>query len=123
LWAEGSAEGFEDKYTYGRRANGIYIPRYQNIGNDKRDYLRGFGYQGGASRGLWHKEVAELALEAILKIPCHVANQWSMGLGGFGEMLPYYENRVYIDHSKRQMGTTQELIVNTRKMRPKCEKI
>jgi hypothetical protein len=67
----GSAEGFEDKYTYGRRANGIYIPRYQNIGNDKRDYLRGFGYQGGASRGLWHKEVAELALEAILKIPCH----------------------------------------------------
>jgi hypothetical protein len=38
------AEGFEDKYTYGRRANGIYIPRYQNIGNDKRDYLR--GYQG-----------------------------------------------------------------------------
>jgi hypothetical protein len=29
------------------------------------------------------------------------ANQWSMGLGGFGEMLPYYENRVYIDHSKK----------------------
>jgi hypothetical protein len=49
--ASGSAEGFEDKYTYGRRANGIYVPRYQNVGNDKRDYLRGFGYQGGASRG------------------------------------------------------------------------
>jgi choline dehydrogenase-like flavoprotein len=103
--AEGSAEGFEDKYTYGRRANGIYIPRYQNIGNDKRDYLRGFGYQGGASRGLY-KEVAELALEAILNTMSLPANQWSMGLGGFGEMLPYYENRVYIDHSKRQMGTT-----------------
>jgi hypothetical protein len=56
--ASGSAEGFEDKYTYGRRAaNGIY-PRYQNVGNDKRDYLRGFGYQG-ASRGSWHEEVAE----------------------------------------------------------------
>jgi hypothetical protein len=65
--AEGSAEGFEDKYTYGRRANGIYIPRYQNIGNDKRDYLRGFGYQGGASRGLWHKEVAELAFGGDFK--------------------------------------------------------
>jgi hypothetical protein len=46
--------------TYGRRANGIYVPRYQNVGNDKRDYLRGFGYQGGASRGSWHEEVAEL---------------------------------------------------------------
>jgi hypothetical protein len=54
--ASGSAEGFEDKYTYGRRANGIYVPRYQNVGNDKRDYLRGFGYQG-ASRGSWHEEV------------------------------------------------------------------
>jgi hypothetical protein len=41
------------------RANGIYVPRYQNVGNDKRDYLRGFGYQGGASRGSW-EEVAEL---------------------------------------------------------------
>jgi hypothetical protein len=28
---------FEDKYTYGRRANGIYVPRYQNVGNDKRE--------------------------------------------------------------------------------------
>jgi hypothetical protein len=45
--------------------------KVSKYGNDKRDYLRGFGYQGGASRGLWHKEVAELALEAILKIPCH----------------------------------------------------
>jgi hypothetical protein len=80
--AEGSAEGFEDKYTYGRRANGIYIPRYQNIGNDKRDYLRGFGYQGGASRGLWHK-VAELAFEAILKIPCHYLQILEHGIRWF----------------------------------------
>ncbi len=54
----GRAEGFDDKYTYGRRANGIYIPRYQNmIGKEKRDYVRGFGYQGGASRGNWHKQM------------------------------------------------------------------
>jgi hypothetical protein len=50
--ASGSAEGLKIN-TYGRRA-GIYVPRYQNVGNDKRDYLRGFGYQGGASRGSWH---------------------------------------------------------------------
>jgi hypothetical protein len=100
--AEGSAEGFEDKYTYGRRANGIYIPRYQNVGNDKRDYLRGFGYQGGASRGLWHKEVAELAFGGDFKDTMSLpADSWSMGLGGFGEMLPYYENKVYIDHTKK----------------------
>ena len=45
--ASGWVEGYEDKYYYGRRANGIYIPRYRNYAGDKRDYVRGFGYQGG----------------------------------------------------------------------------
>ena len=84
--AEGTAEGFEDKYTYGRRANGIYVPRYQNYGNDKRDYLRGFGYQGGASRGNWQADVAELAFGADFKNNMSKpADHWKMGLGGFGE--------------------------------------
>ena len=41
------------QYYCGRRPNGIYIPRFLNIGNDKRDYLRGFGYQGGAGEAGW----------------------------------------------------------------------
>ena len=48
--ASGRVEGFDDKYVYGRRANGIYIPRFRNVYDDKRDYIRGFGYQGRASR-------------------------------------------------------------------------
>ena len=52
--ASGEWEGGTDKYFVGRRANGIYIPRYRNIGSDKRDYLRGFGYQGW-----WHKSQLE----------------------------------------------------------------
>ena len=50
IGATGTWEGDEDKYYIGRRPNGIYIPRYRNIGNDKRDYVRGFGYQGSGSR-------------------------------------------------------------------------
>ena len=46
--AEGKLEGLDDKYYYGRRPTGFYIPRYRNLFGDKRDYLRGFGYQGGA---------------------------------------------------------------------------
>ncbi|WP_410219879.1 GMC oxidoreductase [Pedobacter sp.] len=99
--ASGEAEGFDNKYTYGRRANGIYVPRYQNFGNDKRDYLRGFGYQGGASRQNWQRDVAELSFGAGLKEKMTKPGKWTMGLGGFGEMLPYYENRVYIDHTKK----------------------
>ena len=45
-----SVDGYLDMAYTGRRPNGFYIPRYQNVGKDKRDYLRGFGYQGRASR-------------------------------------------------------------------------
>src|SRR5580704_3444528 len=48
--AGGIVEGFDDKYYFGRRANGIYIPQFRNVGTDKRDYVRGFGYQGGGGR-------------------------------------------------------------------------
>lgn len=99
--ASGTAEGFDDKYTYGRRANGIYIPRYQNMGSDKRDFLRGFGYQGGGSRGNWHAEVAELAFGGDFKDKISTPGAWSIGLGGFGEMLPNFNNKVYIDNTKK----------------------
>ncbi|ALL07562.1 GMC family oxidoreductase [Pedobacter sp. PACM 27299] len=99
--ASGEAAGFENTYTYGRRANGIYIPRYQNVGKDKRDYLRGFGYQGGANRDNWQNDVAELSFGTDLKQKLTSPGNWSIGLSGFGEMLPYYENKVYIDHSKK----------------------
>ena len=51
--AGGHFDGFTDQYTYGRRANGIYVPRFRNL-NEKtkqKDYVRGFGFQGGAGRG------------------------------------------------------------------------
>ncbi len=99
--AQGRAEGFDDKYYYGRRANGIYVPRFRNVGSDKRDYLRGFGYQGGASRTGWQREVAELAFGADLKEELTKPGPWRMGLGGFGETLPYFENQVSLDYSKK----------------------
>jgi hypothetical protein len=47
LGASGDVEGFEDRYTFGFRPNGVYIPRFRNLpGGEKRNYIRGFGYQG-----------------------------------------------------------------------------
>lgn len=66
--AGGTMEGYEDKYYFGRRPNGPYIPRYRNLFGDKRDYIRGFGYQGGASRSGWAREIAELNIEGNLKM-------------------------------------------------------
>ncbi len=99
--AAGEWEGDLDKYYIGRRANGIYVPRYRNIGNDKRDYLRGFGYQGGGSRQNWQRNVAEMSFGADYKEELTKPGPWTMGLGGFGEVLPYYENRMYLDPNQK----------------------
>jgi choline dehydrogenase-like flavoprotein len=95
--ASGTWEGDEDKYYIGRRANGIYIPRYRNIGNDKRDYLRGFGYQGGGSRQSWNRGVNDMSFGSDYKDSMTKPGPWMMNLGGFGETLPYHENKMYLD--------------------------
>lgn len=97
----GSVEGYEDKYYYGRRPNGIYIPRFRNVNGDKRDYLRGFGYQGSGSRGGWSRDVAELEIGLNLKETLTEPGGWTMGMMGFGEILPYHENKVTLDKTKK----------------------
>ncbi|HTJ14661.1 MAG TPA: GMC family oxidoreductase [Dinghuibacter sp.] len=99
--ASGVVDGYEDKYYFGRRANGIYIPRFRNLFGDKRDYIRGFGYQGGASREGWKREIAELTIGADLKEALSEPGGWSMGMGGFGETLPYHENKMTLDKTKK----------------------
>jgi choline dehydrogenase-like flavoprotein len=99
--AGAQVEGYEDQYYSGRRANGVYIPRFRNIGNDKRDYLRGFGYQGGASRAGWSRSAEEQLLGADLKNALATPGGWSMNLGGFGEILPYHNNKVTINKDKK----------------------
>ncbi|MBY0435966.1 MAG: GMC family oxidoreductase, partial [Cyclobacteriaceae bacterium] len=99
--ASGEVDGFEDKYYSGRRANGVYIPRFRNIGKDKRDYLRGFGYQGGAGRQGWSRMVAEYAIGKDLKESIQTPGMWTIGIGGFGEFLPSPDNKVMLNKEKK----------------------
>lgn len=101
LGASGSVEGFEDSYYFGRRANGFYIPRFANIGNDKRNFLRGYGYQGGASRDGWSREIAELQIGADYKEAITEPGTWKIGATGFGEILPYHDNHIYLDKDRK----------------------
>lgn len=102
--ADAMVEGFEDKYYIGRRPNGIYIPRFRNIGKDKRtDYIRGFGYQGEASRSSWSRGVSEMAFGEDLKETLTAPGSWSIGITGFGECLPYAENRVTLNKDKNDI--------------------
>jgi choline dehydrogenase-like flavoprotein len=121
--ASGTVEGYDDKYYYGRRANGVYIPQFRNVFNDKRDYLRGFGYQGGASREGWSRSVAELNIGSDYKDALCEPGEWKMGIGGFGEILPYHENKMTLDKNKKDawglniISFDAEWKENERKMR------
>ncbi len=121
--ASGRAEGYEDKYYFGRRPNGIYIPRFRNLGGEKRDYIRGFGYQGGASRQGWKREVAELSIGAGLKEALTEPGDWTIGLGAFGETLPYHENKITLDKNTKDkwglpvLAIDCEIKENEKKMR------
>jgi choline dehydrogenase-like flavoprotein len=121
--AGGTVEGFDDKYYFGRRANGIYIPRYRNFFGDKRDYKRGFGYQGGGSREGWSRDVAEFSVGGQYKDALTEPGVWSFGMGGFGETLPYHENKVTLDKNKKDkwglniLAIDAELKDNELKMR------
>ncbi|WP_300603346.1 GMC family oxidoreductase [Niabella sp.] len=121
--AAGRVEGFEDKYIYGRRANGIYIPRFRNMNGDKRDYLRGFGYQGGGGRGRGNSSAEEQTIGIGLKESLTEPGSWTMNIGGFGEILPYHENQVTLDKNTKDKWGLNVLSIdaewkdNERKMR------
>ncbi len=102
IGAEGvlSGEGLDDKYYYGRRPTGFYIPRYRNLFGDKREYLRGFGYQGSAGREGWSRAVAELGVGGDFKDRMAQPGEWTIGATGFGEMLPSHANMVGLDAAK-----------------------
>lgn len=101
--AVAKAKGFDDKYTKGRRANGIYIPRFRNLGGDtdQKDYLRGYGYQGGAGRGSSSELIAELKYGEELKEAILKPGEWRINLLAFGETLPDHKNRMYLDYDKK----------------------
>ena len=100
MGASGTLPGMEDTYYKGRKPNGgFYIPRFRNIDDETRrdDYVRGFGYQGGARRGT---NAPPGVLGTELKDVIFTPGEYQVGMTCFGEMLPYHENRMYLNFDK-----------------------
>ena len=101
--ATGTHPGFLDRYYYGRRPTGFYLPRYVNL-TEKQDvdFTRGFGFQGYSGRSSWgrarerdgHRSGAQ---GAAARSP----GRWEMQLIGFGEMLPRADNRVTLHETRK----------------------
>ncbi len=105
--AQGVSDGFADQYYSGRRPNGVYVPRFRNLNRNTRmdNFIRGYGYQGGASRSDWMRGVRELdaSIGAELKEAMLTPGPWSFGLTAFGETLPYHENYVKLNEDVRDV--------------------
>src|SRR5436190_3709532 len=95
--ASASVDGFEDKYYYGRRPTSIYIPRFRNVQKKDSGFLRGYHYGGSAHRGQQQNNSIGAALKESMTEP----GGWEMGLYAFGECLPYADNRITLNHNKK----------------------
>ncbi len=99
--AAGIFPGFLDKYASSRRASGCYVPRFRNVNEKDERFLRGFGYQGAASRQSWKQGTATPGVGAEMKTALRRPGPWTLSLTGFGEMLPDTRNRVWLDEKRR----------------------
>ena len=100
--ATASVDGFEDKSYIGQRPTSFHIPRFRNLGDEatRQDYLRGFGFQGSASRSSWQSAIKELSYGETLKDKLLKPGPWVIGMTGFGECLPYHDNKMSLNKDK-----------------------
>jgi choline dehydrogenase-like flavoprotein len=101
--AQAEFDGFGDEYYSGRRPVGIYIPRFRNIGQtQQKDYIRGFGFQGSGGRQEWQEQGAAIAgFGSSFKQQLLQPGPWSLWIGAWGETLPYFDNKIELDTSKK----------------------
>ncbi len=101
MWggATGTIAGWTDRQVIGSRPNGIYVPRFRNVGSRHADFIRGYGFQGGASRAGWQAAVRAPGIGAAFKARLGELGPWTMAFNGYGEMLPREENRATLHPS------------------------
>ncbi len=101
--ASGVYEGYENSYYKGRRPCGFLIPRFRNLGEGESvGFKRGYQIQGVGSRHSWQNSMGYLpGFGADFKEALTSPGPWSVWMGGWGECLPYEDNRVTLHPDKR----------------------
>lgn len=97
--ATADVDGFENELNDTTRPASFHIPRFKNLNlGDTTDYIRGYGFQGSASRKNWKSAIQEMTIGEDLKEQLDTPGSWKIGLNGFGETLPYHENHMSLDY-------------------------
>jgi choline dehydrogenase-like flavoprotein len=96
--ATGTIPGHERETSFGRRPNGIYVPRFRNVRDRHPAFLRGYGMQGSARRANWERGATMDGFGTEYKNRLlREQGPWTMWLGGWGECLPREDNVVSLD--------------------------
>jgi len=98
--ANGVVPGLDDRFEFGRKPTGIYIPNYRHDRSEDQDFDRGFGFQGGANRHRAGHAGNQQGIGAEAKANIGQWTPWTFGIGMFGEMLPYADNTVRLHPTK-----------------------
>ncbi len=104
LGAQADVTGFDDRYYAGRRPAGIYMPRYRNVSEPTDEFVRGYGFQGGAMRPTWQRGASTPGVGVELKQRLRAPDGWRISLNGFGEMLPRADNRITLSSRRDKWG-------------------
>jgi choline dehydrogenase-like flavoprotein len=102
-------DGFEDRYYFGHRPTPIYIPRFKNMKEQTTGFLRGYHFGGSAYRGFTQSNVSP---GAEFKDAMSEPGPWQFNLYGFGECLPYADNRITLDAAKKDNWGLPLLVVD-----------
>jgi len=93
-------DSFSESTYFGHRPNGIYVPRFRNVWDKHPDFLRGYGMQGSGWRDGWNRGNDEDDFGEDFKNSMTKPGPWRMWLGGWGECLPYRDNKVTLNYEK-----------------------
>ncbi len=106
----GTLDGYSDKYYYGRKPTGYFIPRFVNLKGQEKDYLRGYNCQGNTVRQRGQYPGIGASLKQALSEP----GPWQAGMRAYGECLPYTDNRVTLDPDLKDKWDRPALAIDCR---------
>jgi len=108
--AAATIPGFKGRYYYGNRPNSLYVPRFRNLrdADPDVDFVRGYCYQGVGYPEEWESTWSQIpGFGADFKRKLRRPGEWHLFLLGFGECLPYKDNRVVLDERADRFGVQQ----------------
>jgi choline dehydrogenase-like flavoprotein len=80
------------------RPGGFYVARFRNLETRDRNFIRGYGFEGGSGMGMFPDNAHDTrGFGTSFKKQVRDRAGAFISMGGFGEVLPRYEHRVVID--------------------------